>query len=60
MSGRMMNYDKYVKSLSYMAEPVVPKMKIDMRGAMAFAKKKGVCVADLSREDKARFMKPSA
>ena len=39
-----------------MQEPVVPKAKLDMRGAIEYAKKKGVRVEDLSREEKDMFI----
>lgn len=56
MSGRKKSYEEYLKSLEVMQEPVVPKARIDMRGAILFAKKKGVPVGELSRADKDRFI----
>lgn len=56
MSGRKKSYKDYLKSLDVMQEPVVPRARLDMRGAILFAKKKGVPVGELSREDKDRFI----
>ena len=56
MSGQMKNYDKYLKSLEKMKEPVVPRAKLDMRGAIQFAKKQGIPVGELARADKDKFI----
>ena len=39
-----------------MKEPEVPKVKLDMRGALEYAKSKGLRVCDLSKDEKARFI----
>ncbi len=56
MNGLMKSYEKYIESLDRMQEPVVPKAKIDMRGAMEYAKEKGIPVGKLSKEEKDRFI----
>ena len=56
MSGRMKNYKNYIESLERMQEPVVPKAKLDMRGAIKYAREKGVPVGKLSKEEKDRFI----
>ena len=55
-NGLKTKYELYLKSLDTMQEPVVPKAKLDMRGAIEYAKKKGVRVEDLSREEKDMFI----
>ncbi len=56
MNRQMKSYKKYIESLKHMQEPVVPKAKIDMRGAMKYAQEKGVSVEELSQEEKERFI----
>ena len=56
MNGRMKKYKLYLKSLTRMKEPEVPKAKIDMRGALAYARSRGTTVGKLSEEEKARFI----
>ena len=52
----MTKYEEYLKSVESMKEPEVPKVKLDMRGALEYAKSKGLRVCDLSEEEKARFV----
>ena len=56
MSGQKKKYKDYLHSLSEMQEPRVPKAQIDMRGAMNYAREKGVMVEHLTREEKKRFI----
>ncbi|MBO4609470.1 MAG: hypothetical protein J5696_06310 [Lachnospiraceae bacterium] len=56
MSGQMKNYKNYIESLDNMKEPVVPKAKLDMRGAIRYAQEKGVSVEMLTKEEKERFI----
>ena len=56
MSGLMKNYKNYIASLEHMQEPVVPKAKLDMRGAIKYAKDKEIPVGKLSKEEKDRFI----
>ena len=56
MIGQMMNYNKYFDSLQKMEEPIVPKAKIDMRGFLEYAKKKGVAPAQISKKEKDMFI----
>lgn len=51
-----MNYKRYFESLENMKEPVVPRAKIDMRGFLAYAKKVGKSPAEISKEDKDKFI----
>ena len=57
MNGQTKSYDEYISSLHSMKEPVVPKARIDMRGAMQYALKKGIPVGDLTRKEKDMFIK---
>ncbi len=58
MNGQM---KKYKDSLSTMQGPILlsqcPDIKLDLRGLMKYAKKKGVKVIDLSEDEKASFVK---
>ena len=56
MNGQKKNYKKYLKSLDVMQEPKVPKAKLDMRGAILFARQHGIPVEKLSKEDKDRII----
>ena len=56
MNGRRKKYNLYLKNLPAMQEPVVAKAKIDMRGALAYAKSKGTTVGKLTQEEKERFI----
>lgn len=56
MSGQKKKYEIYLKSLEMMREPIVPKVRLDMRGARLYAMKKGVAVKDLTEEEKAKFI----
>ncbi len=42
MNGQKTQYEKYLESLELIKEPVVPRAKHNMRGAILFAKEKGV------------------
>ena len=42
MNGQKTKYEKYLESLELIKEPVVPRAKLNMRGAILFAKEKGV------------------
>ena len=57
MNGQM---KRYKESLANMSGPVLlsecKKIKMDLSGLMKYAKSKGVKVADLSDEEKARFV----
>ena len=58
MNGLM---KKYRESLARTPEPILlsqcPKIKLDLRGLMQYAKDKGVKVADLTEKEKVRFIK---
>jgi len=56
MNGLTTKYEEYLKSVDAMQEPEVPKAKLDMRGALAYARSKGLRVCDLSDEEKSRFV----
>lgn len=58
MNGQMR---RYKESLAKMPEPILlsqsPKIKLDLRGLMQYAKKKGVKVIELTEKEKALFVK---
>lgn len=58
MNGQMR---RYKESLAKMPEPILlsqsPKIKLDLRGLMQYAKKKGVKVIELTEKEKAMFVK---
>lgn len=56
MNGPMKNYKSYLESLKKMEEPIIPRAKIDMRGAIAFAEKIGTTVENLTPLQKSRFI----
>ena len=56
MNGQTMNYKSYLESLKNMEEPIVPKAKIDMRGAINFAKNLGTTVENLTPFQKSKFI----
>ena len=60
MSGQMMNYKI---SLNDSARPIMqselPKVMIDYKGLLNYAKKKGVRVIELTDIEKKRFVTPS-
>ncbi|MCR4656710.1 MAG: hypothetical protein K5770_10840 [Lachnospiraceae bacterium] len=60
MIGLMMNYKKYKDLLANMEQPVmrenIPDIKIDLPAMVAYAKRKGVTVPELTEEEKAKFI----
>lgn len=58
MNGQMR---KYKESLANMSDPVLlsqcPKVRLDLKGLMQYAKEKGVKVIDLTEKEKATFIK---
>lgn len=57
MAGQM---KRYKESLATMPEPIMLsqiKQKMDLRGLMEYARKKGVKVAQLTEKEKLSFMK---
>ncbi len=61
MNGQM---KKYKESFSRTPGPImpsqIPKVKLDMRGLVKYAKERGVAPVDLTQEEKERFMMPMA
>ena len=59
MNGQM---KKYKESLSRTPGPImqsqIPKVKLDMRGMVKYAKERGIAPIDLTQEEKERFMVP--
>ena len=49
-------YKRYYESLATMKEPDIPKVRLDMRGAIRYAQERGKTVEDLTREEKDRFI----
>lgn len=60
MSGQMMNYKI---SLDASMRPIMPselpKVRIDYKGLLSFAKQKGVRVIDLTEAEKNQFVTPA-
>lgn len=56
MNGPKTKYKKYLESLEIMKEPIVPRAKLNMRGAILFAKEKGVPVDALTQNEKEHFI----
>ena len=58
MNGQMR---KYKESLAKTPEPILlsqcPKIKLDLRGLMQYAKEKGVQVIELTEKEKSAFIK---
>lgn len=58
MNGPM---KKYKESLANMPDPILlsqcPKLRLDLKGLMQYAKEKGVKVIELSEKEKAAFIK---
>lgn len=52
----MTKYEEYLKTVEAMQEPEVPKVKLDMRGALEYARSKGLRVCDLSEDEKSMFV----
>ena len=61
MNGQM---KRYKESLSRTPGPImpsqIPKVKLDMRGLVKYAKERGIAPIDLTQEEKERFMMPTA
>ena len=61
MNGQM---KKYKESLSKTPGPImpsqIPKIKLDMRGLVKYARERGVAPIDLTQEERPRFMAPMA
>lgn len=57
----VINYmKKYKESLALMPEPIMlsqMKQKMDLRGLMEYARRKGVKVAELTEKERLSFMK---
>lgn len=62
MNGIQMNYNLYNQRIKSMESPVsakdLPKVKLDARGAIRYAKSIGKHVYELSDEEKQRFATP--
>lgn len=58
MNGPM---KRYKENLAKMPDPILlsqcPKVKLDLRGLMQYAKEKGVKVIELTEKEKAAFIK---
>ena len=62
MNGQMKNYNNYYKQLetmdlTHVSAKDLPNVKLDIRGAIAYAKKLGKQVFELTDEEKQRFMR---
>jgi hypothetical protein len=59
MSGNMMNYDRYLKSLEetpYYDASKVLNVKLDMKGLLEYARKQGKKPIELTKEEKDKFI----
>lgn len=60
MNGQMMSYDKYYMALKDMPQPVpfieLPKVKMDFRAILKYAKEKNLNPNDLSMEEREKFV----
>ncbi len=58
MNGQM---KRYKESLANMPEPILlsqcPKIKLDLRGLMKYAREKGVKVIELTEKEKEAFIR---
>ena len=52
----MTKYEEYLKTVETMKEPETPKVKLDMRGALEYARSKGLRVCELSEDKKSMFV----
>lgn len=61
MNGQMMNFKAYNEQLKNMQEPILPsqlpKVSINLRELVRYAKKKGVKVMELTEEERQQFIK---
>ena len=59
---RTLNWKKYYEMLAVMPDPTEapprPRVKVDLRGALAYARNKGIAPADLTEEEKQQFITP--
>ena len=52
----MTKYEEYLKTVETMQEPETPTVKLDMRGALEYARSKGLRVCELSEDKKSMFV----
>ena len=59
-SGQKTNYDKYHRKLQQLSAPILeeqlPNVLIDYQAMLEYAREKGVRAADLTEEEKNRFI----
>ena len=58
MNGQMKKYKESLRSGIMPSQ--IPKVKLDMRGLVKYAKERGIAPIDLTQEEKERFMMPTA
>ena len=59
MNGQMMNYNRYLESLKNTPEPILLSqmpVKMNLRKVADYAKKKGVRISSLSKEELKQFL----
>ena len=60
MNGQMKKYKESLgRTPGFIMPGQIPKVKLDMRGLVKYAKEKGVAPIDLTQEEKERFMMPT-
>ncbi len=57
MNGRMMNYRASMDAQKPIMPSELPNIRIDYKGLVKYAKKKGVRVIELADSEKNRFIK---
>lgn len=59
MSTKKYNYSKYLEQLKNMSGPIMPSelphIKIDFKAISKYAKENGICIAELSEEEKRKL-----
>lgn len=58
MSGQMKRYNLHASEYQKLPEPIpMPKIKLDIRGIVKYAKNKKIQVVDLTEKEKKLFIK---
>lgn len=52
----MTKYEEYLNTVEDMKEPETPRVKLNMRGALEYARSKGLRVRELSEDEKSMFV----
>jgi len=52
----MTKYEEYLNTVEDMKEPETPRVKLNMRGVLEYARSKGLRVRELSEDEKSMFV----